>query len=407
METKKYSTEIWTGYFNLLKTIMGAGIVSYPLFFVEFGLVSAIVLSCLSAALAFSSLVILCECADYSNTADKTFSGALSSIFPSIAGIFNGIVFAKCFGVSVSYIVLLKPLLKDLLNKTGVSFLKDVSEYSIVAVYALVMFPICALKDLKSLRYTSLIGVIGVYICIIGSMYNYIVIREAGESMPETSLVRPPAYSWIGFAGQFVFSFTCHQNIFSIRANLRNRSKENMQAIIVLGIGTALLLYVLFGSVVYLSYGSNLEDNVFNSFIEGPVRKIVFLFYTVFLSCSFPLQIHPARDCVIEWMSGISRTVRGEETEMEKNGLFVRIFSTALIIILCAGLSMVPFSLSTIQSVIGGSASTVMCNIIPALCIMKIPRKKSFLEKAASVSLIGYGLLAFTGVFIKILGVNK
>lgn len=398
------STEIWTGYFNLLKTIMGAGIVSYPLFFVEFGLVSATVLSCLSSILAFSSLMILCECADFAETRDKTFSGALSSIFPGIAGMFNCIVFTKCFGVSVSYLVLLKPLLKDLLKKTDIRVLKDLSEYSIVVIYAILMFPICSMKDLKSLRYTSIIGVIGVCVCIVGSIYNYTVIRSSGNPMPDTSLVKYPAYSWLGFTGQFVFSFTCHQNIFGIRANLSDGSSGNMRYIILMGIGTSLFLYVLFGSVIYLSYGSKIEDNVFNSFIDGSVRSIVFVFYSIFISCSFPLQVHPARDCLTGWIDRMvqSLNIRRTESSKSKDNIAIRVFSTGIIILFCAILSLMPIELSTIQTVIGGSASTIMCNIIPALCIMKLPRSKSLFEKVSSISLIGYGVLAFTGIFIKI-----
>ncbi|KAI5190703.1 hypothetical protein NEMIN01_1168 [Nematocida minor] len=402
------SMEIWTGYFNLLKTIMGAGIVSYPLFFVEFGVVTATILSCFSSLLTFSSLMMLCECADYSKSKSKTFSSVLSKVWPNVAGMFNAVVFSKCFGVSVSYLVLLQPLLQYIFNLSSIQILHNMKYAHITLLYALIMLPICTMKDLRSLRFTSIIGVIGVYICIAGSIYNYVIIKESTPRMPATSLFNPPSYSWIGFAGQFIFSFTCHQNIFGIRANLTNPSIKSMRYIVALGLGTALLLYIIFGVVVYLSYGSSIEDNVFNSFIDGPVKRVVFIFYTIFISCSFPLQVHPARDCVTDWMAQIwPSTAVTKGTRPISNSTMCRIGSTAAIIALSASLSLLPVGLSTIQTAIGGSASSIMCNFIPAICLMKLPRKKTGVEKTCAILLVAYGLLAFTGVFIKIAGNRK
>ncbi|KAH9387211.1 uncharacterized protein NEMAJ01_2107 [Nematocida major] len=389
--------EMYTGYFNLLKTIMGAGIVSYPLFFVEFGIVTATVLSVAACALTFSSIVMLCKCAEYTESNGKTFTDVLGKIYPGLGSMFNWVVFTKCFGVSISYLVLLQPLLLYILNMANIQSLSSISTMQITFLYTLIMFPVCAMKDLKSLKYTSVIGVLGVCICVVASAYNYMRVHGLGGSASDTAMFRPPMYSWIGFAGQFVFSFTCHQNIFGIRASLSNPTIRKMKIISFFGLGTALVLYVVFGILVYMTYGNKIEDNVFSSFIDGSVKNIVFVFYTVFISCSLPLQIHPARDCLTEWILCFKWVGK-----QEKNKTMVRVFSTGAILFACAMLALIPMGLSTIQTAVGGSASAIMCNFLPAICFLKIPIRKTVIERMAAVALIAYGALAFTGVFIKL-----
>ncbi|KAI5133509.1 hypothetical protein NEAUS06_0597 [Nematocida ausubeli] len=385
-------SEFGAGYFNLLKTIMGAGIISYPLFFAKFGSVTATILSCVAALLTFSSLIMLCECADYAKSTDKTFSAALSKVWPEVASFFNVVVFVKCFGVSISYLILLQPMLAYLLNMTGLSIFQNMQKMQVIFLYALIMFPICSMKDLKSLRYTSMIGIIGVYVCIGGSIYNYIVTRSAVSTFPETPLFTAPTYSWIGMAGQFIFSFTCHQNIFSIRASLKEPSLKGMKYIVGAGLSTALSLYLIFGMVIYITYGSQIQDNVFGLFVDGHVKEMVYMFYTVFISCSFPLQVYPARDCLAEWISG----------RQSKNASITRVCCTGAIVLVASLISLLPVSLSTIQTAVGGSASAIMCNFIPAICIMKIPKSKSPVIMICAFFLMAYGILAVSGVFIKL-----
>ncbi|EIJ94358.1 uncharacterized protein NEPG_01026 [Nematocida parisii ERTm1] len=371
------TVELCAGYFNLLKTIMGAGIISYPMFFCTYGSITATVFSCIAAILTFFSLMMLCECADYANTRDKTFSAVLSKIWPGISGMFNVIVFVKCFGVSISYLVLLQPMLIYLLKMTGIVYLQNITKVQITLLYVLIMFPICTMKDLKSLRYSSMIGIFGVYICIAGSIYNYMLIRDnTPELMPNPPFFNYPSYKWIGSVGQFIFSFTCHQNIFSIRSSLTNPSSKNMKYITGLGIGTALILYVVFGFIIYMAYGDKTQDNIFVLFADGKIKNAVYIFYTLFISCSLPLQIYPARDCLVEWVS----------TRSNKNTFSIRVWCTGLLITAAALISLPKISLTTIQTVVGGTASTIMCNFIPAVCIMKIPRKKSYIEKNHSIS---------------------
>ncbi|KAI5189266.1 hypothetical protein NECID01_0461 [Nematocida sp. AWRm77] len=380
-------------YFNLLKTVIGSGIVSFPSLFAMFGVVPAVCFSAMSAVLTFFGLVMLCECASFYENKKTTFSGALENVWPGISRMFSAVVFVKCFGVSVSYLLIVQTFLLSIFK--NIPHVSSLSPGMVIALYGLVVIPLCAMKDLKSLRYTSVVGVIGVYVCICGGVYSLVqVARE--NALPPTQLFAPVSSGWLAKVGQFVFSFTCHQNIFSVRASLKNPTKRAMKHVISLVLSSALGLYLIFGAVMYKAYGDSIKDNALESFREGPVATGVFIFYIVLLTCSYPLQIHPARDCLCEWASGLFSI-------SEKHGTVLRAASTGLLVAMGILIVFSAVKLSTIQSVIGGTASTLMCNVIPSVCIMKLPRKKSLAEKTFAASLLVYGALAFTGVCVILL----
>ncbi|KAI5180556.1 hypothetical protein NEOKW01_0860 [Nematocida sp. AWRm80] len=385
------STGILSGYFNLLKTIIGSGIVTYPVLFATFGILPGIFFSLTAGILTFFGLLMLCECASFQGNNKKTFSSALEDVWPAVSKVFNVIVFAKCFGVSLSYLVLVKSHLEYLIkDRLEINIAK---EYLIV-VYALILLPICSMKDIKSLKYSSLLGLIGVGVFIGGAITNMILIRST-TGLAQVDWIRPPQLKWITRAGQLVFSFTCHQNIFSIRASLRSPTKNNIIKVIGPAIGSALSLYLLFGLVMYFACGSTVSDNAFASFTNGTVKDVVVVFYILLVSCSYPLQVYPARDCLSEWTS----TMIHPREEAQDT---IRILSTVVIIIAGLLISLIETQIDTIQTIVGGSASTLMCNIIPPICMLRLHKKKSFLDLLLVNLLLFYGLIAFLGVCIKL-----
>lgn len=382
--------EIYAAYFNLLKTIVGGGIVTFPSFFVTFGILPTVLFAMSAAALAFLGLLMLCDCARLAQSKEKTFSASLKIICPRIAKYFNAIVFVKCFGVSISYIMIVRSLMDSIAEiATG----KKAPTRMLISLFGICMVPICAMKNMKALRFTSMLGIIGVFLCVAGSLYN--LHRMRGEKgLPEIQIVKHPTTKWLSSVGQFVFTFTCHQNIFNVRAEIEHPTRKVMSKIIGLAIGTALFIYLFFGFIIYATYGDGVQNNVFMSFIDGKVKICVFLFYIILLVFSYPLQIYPSRECLTEWIM----YALGVEPKEEKRK-WIRIISAVLLIIATVSISLISQDIVKIQTLIGGTASTLMCNIIPVICIYLLDRKKTPLEIFASTSLIIYSFLSIASIF--------
>lgn len=102
----------------------------------------------------------------------------------------------------------------------GVPFLMDRNFW--ITAFMLAIIPLCFLKRLDSLKYTSLIALVSIGYLIILVVYHF-----AADVIPNRAPVR--VITWDGPISALsnlpvvVFAYTCHQNMFSIL----NEIKEN------------------------------------------------------------------------------------------------------------------------------------------------------------------------------------
>ncbi|KAI5186891.1 hypothetical protein NEHOM01_1780 [Nematocida homosporus] len=388
------ANDVVAAYFNLLKTIVGGGIVGFPMFFVVFGIVPTLVFSLISAVLTFFGLMMLCDCAEYTQSKEKTFSASLQKICPRLSVWFNAVVFVKCFGVSISYLITIKPLLAYLFSGL---LGRNVSPEILVICFGLGIIPLCIMRDLKSLRFTSVLGIFGALVCIVGSVLNFMTVRQSSNgSTPATYWAKTPEVNWIRSAGQFIFTFTCHQNIFGIRAEILTVTRNKMARIIAAALGSAMAIYLVFSTVIYFTYGDAIKSNVFESFVDGGVKYAIFVFYVALITFSYPLQIYPARDCLSEWIGTILG--KADSKVLSKKG--VRVLATLFLVVIGLGVAMFDIDITTVQSCVGGSASMLMCNVIPCISLYSLPRRKTPTELLVCSLLLIYGMLSLVGVYL-------
>ncbi|KAI5173996.1 hypothetical protein NEFER01_0535 [Nematocida sp. LUAm1] len=380
---------VLAAYFNLLKTIVGGGVVSFPLLFTVFGIVPTFLFSFLIAILTIFELSILCEAAKYSEKPEKTFTESLKGIYPRISGVFNIIVFVKCLGVSISYLITVKPLIVYLTKEI---FKTDISGATAVLFFGVFMFFICSMKDLKNLQFTSFLGLMGIIFCICGSIYNMVNLH--GTEAGNITYARSPSTAWIIASGQFVFSFTCHQNIFSVRSEIVNPTRKVLTGVILSSVFTGLCLYLTFGTITYLTYGDNVKSNVFETLDDGWFKIGITFFYTIILIFSYPLQIFPSRECLFQWTISIFNI--SDEKKNLRN--IIRVSSAFILIAVGVLVAFSSIDIAFLQSFVGSTASMVMCIIIPLMCFFKIPRKKHIWEFMFSALLMGVAALCLLGV---------
>lgn len=393
-----------SGCFNLVKTIVGGGLITFPYLNTQYAIVPTILLACIAAFFACVGLMLLCECGFFCKRRSTTFSSVMQEICPRMSSLLDVVVFLKCYGVSVSYLIILKSIIPLSLAAVvgGDPGWYDDRRNVILGVYLLLLSPVVLLKDLKSLRFTSLLGLVGAAVVILVALQSMVLAygRGAGGPGREIEYFRYPEANWLTHLGQFVFAFTCHQNIFGIMAGIPEPSAFKMGVVVVSSVSAAFAMYVSFGLIMYLTYGNSVKQNALESLPQGAPRTVAMAFYIVLISCSYPLQTHPARDCLVTMAASLKRALLkrlGREAAGGK-GEWLRILATAALVLTTYLISTTSISLSLIQAIIGGSASTVMCYIIPPLCYLSIPRKPSAFFLFSSAALMVGSLFAVVGV---------
>lgn len=364
-------------FITLLKTCIGSGALSFPYLFATYGIFTASILAIISGGFAVVGLILYINCAkEIGRNATLSEISKISMPYTKILVDFS--VFLKCFGVSLSYLIISKQLIPPIIHTL---FHYTIKPSYVLIVFLLLVGPFCYFDKLDKLKYTSLCGVISIIFVILATIYRY-----KYTDIPNNIIIyyiAPLSKSYLGGFGKFVFSFTCHQNIFAIYSEISNNSLPNMRKLIYLVALTALSLYLSFGYYNYLIYGQFVKDNIILNFPNDVLATIVRGLYVIVMGVSYPLQVNPCRVYLIK-MTNIQF----------KNEVRVAFLSTTLIILLTYFIAVSGMNLGLVYSIIGATASTLMCLIFPVLFYFNMD-----LERNIFLDILGYLSFLF-GIFV-------
>lgn len=100
---------------NIVNTILGAGMLSLPYTIAAWGMLPGQALIILSAAASIFGLYILTESARFTKGRNASFYALCLLTYPKTAILFDSAIAIKCFGVSITYLILVKQLMKQVM----------------------------------------------------------------------------------------------------------------------------------------------------------------------------------------------------------------------------------------------------------------------------------------------------
>ncbi|KAI5958473.1 hypothetical protein CANMA_004199 [Candida margitis] len=327
---------IKSGTINLLNTIIGAGILAMPYGLSTNGLLFGCILIICSSLTSSFGLYLQNKVAKYTGQRGSVSYFSLAQLtYPQFSIVFDSAISIKCFGVGVSYLV----VIGDLMPKIVETIAGDDAaanhpilmhrNFWISLFMAIVVAPLSYLKKLNSLKYTSFVALfsVGYLICLVIEKYIALSIHKQGNGngddnnnvglLAARSFIPVPAGSknidWIGPKSwsstlssfpMFVFAYTCHQNMFAIINELKPDAKDGSQTrqsnlIIRNAIATALISYLVVGILGYLTFGNDVNANIISMYPRESISSLIGrLCIVIMVSLSFPLQCHPCRGSI-------------------------------------------------------------------------------------------------------------
>ncbi|ELQ74753.1 Amino Acid/Auxin Permease (AAAP) Family, partial [Trachipleistophora hominis] len=345
--------EYLSGYVNILKTIIGSGILYIPMLFKSYGAISTFFLMCLSATLSMVGQIIFLYCNAFLNDRSTNITSLARESVPRTRFLVDFFVFFKCFGVSTSYLIIIRELIPNLIQTV---FGESVLARPKVALLIFLCFisPITYFRQLKNLKYTSSIGLIAISFILFFSMYNFI----KHGSLEHVTLYEPITIEWLKGLGTFVFAFTCHQNLISVQNEVVDNSPDRMKKIVYATTATSLVIYMVFGFTNYALYATNMHDNVLKSYPNDHITLFLHFLYVCVMGFSYPLQINPARVYMYNLL--------GFNTKKRNNNL-VHAVITTLLLASTYVLTITGLNLGEMYAFVGATASTMICLIFPLL----------------------------------------
>ncbi|CAL9737656.1 vacuolar amino acid transporter 6 [Monosporozyma servazzii] len=316
------SASIKSGVLTLLHTCCGAGILAMPFAFKPFGLIFGILIITFCGLCAFLGLLLQARVTRYiPQGSNASFFVLANEINPNLSVLFDVAIAIKCFGVGVSYLIVVGDLMPQIFQVfTENSWLLN-RDVHITLIMLFIISPLCFMKKLNSLRYASMVAISSVvYLCVLVIVHFIIPSNEITELKGNISYGFPKNEpSPLTTLPIFIFAYTCHHNMFSVINEQTKSGFYSTKFVAIYSIVLAYILYIVIGCSGYLTFGDNITGNIImlypNSW-SSTIGRIAIVFLVML---AFPLQCHPARASLHHVIHFIEKKFTNEATSVEPN----------------------------------------------------------------------------------------
>ena len=382
---------------NLLKSIIGAGILSLPLGMAAFGYVTGSFLMILAAVASWLGIYYYVVCASAVGRTSSPQEVAKLT-YPSVGIILDVAIILKCLGVALAYLLLIGEIMstfyKGIILTEGLNPSDSINQLlsdprAWILLFLVIVVPLSALKRIDQLKYTSFLGLMAVVYLTLLAMVNVFVSPIAPSE--DIYAFRSPDFKDLGRFGAFAFAFTCHQNVFPIYNELRDNSVFNMSALGFICIVISFMIYEVYGVFSYINYANVLaEKSMFYYYsTENVAFQIARILFALLLAFSYPLLALPIRQSAQRLLP------LHPEVQLRYANL-IHLLLTAFILVFTVGATMFQPDISNVIGLIGTMTSSVVCYIVPSIFYLKLTQGKPWrIARISAVALCTFGLFVF------------
>mmetsp|Transcript_6169 Transcript_6169/g.9667 ORF Transcript_6169/g.9667 Transcript_6169/m.9667 type:complete len:459 (+) Transcript_6169:33-1409(+) len=389
--------------FTLVVAIVGAGTLSVPFAIQQSGLLLGCGLFLAGACLAYFSLELLVISSELCGV--KSYKGIADALYGRRMGVFAQVaLLCNLYGTSISYIVASGTMISKVL---GVIF--DSSsiylgpKYVMAISTCLIILPLCLLRTMGALRYTSLLAVTCViYLALVVTvMYfdfcgNEEVVR-VGDSAEVVTCFWKSGGDPIVFANFdllrilntipiVVYAYTCHPNVLPMFMELQRPTRRRMVKVVGRAIGLACSIYVLLGVFGYLTFKDQLSMSDGN-FLNNDYHKNKFILIgaigmSLSVVLAVPLFVNAFRSNVFQLIHN------DDQLDPKTSSLSFHVCVSVGMVVAALLPAILIQDISKVFTVLGSTTNPVICYVLPSLFILRAaPSSMYKVEKFASVLL--------------------
>mmetsp|Transcript_40319 Transcript_40319/g.59256 ORF Transcript_40319/g.59256 Transcript_40319/m.59256 type:complete len:488 (+) Transcript_40319:83-1546(+) len=364
--------------FNLVKSIVGAGVLSLPAGIAAFGnapsalIPATILIAAIGAISAYTFSMIARVCAytganSYADAWDKTRGTSTAWIIAASSGL-------DCFLGNLSYSMILADTFKDLLASIGILTTRS---NALLGLTGVVLLPLCLVKNLSSLAPFSLLGIIGmlyttavIAIRFFGGAYA----APAGKFLPDLASHMQPSFGSTGAMGamspkslilicMLSTAYIAHFNAPKFYKELKNNTMKRFNKVVTSSFGISTALFAVVSAFGFLTFGSTCDGLILNNYSTKDLL-MSFSRFAVAISIvfSYPLLFVGTRDGLLD----MAKVPEDKRTNSLLNQLSV---GTLAII---TALAMKLTDLGFIASISGSLFGTALIFIFPTLMFRSI-----------------------------------
>lgn len=376
---------------NLVNTVIGSGVLGLPFAFKLSGLLLGNFFIFLVVILSIQSvkMIIVVEQAHRKPGVVSSYSSlARLSLGEWGVHLSDVMMVVNCFGAMTSYLIIIASFVNPIFSQTFNINLDDYRSY-VILISLLVLIPLSSLKNMESLKYTSVLAMVS--ICYLWGLVMY----RGGESLSKDSFNDCQQFgcSRLGnFDTGFLrtipiicFAFTCHMNVLPIFNELKDGSPAKFQMISASAQGFCALVYAAVASFGYMTFYECTKSNILNTFPDDDIAvTIARAGMTMTVTFSFPVLAYPA-------VQTIETALKVSFSYPKHVGILIVLVALAVIVAITVE------DVSLIFGISGSVAGTMLSFILPGLFFIKLDPNK---HQTSSLRIQAYLMVILGTVFM-------
>ena len=353
----------------MAKTMIGVGLLGLSCATAKCGWFLGLLLLFIAGAAAMFTLHLLNCMIMSSSKRHVSFYSISERVAPWCKLIVDIAIALKCFGVGTAYFQVYGSQLAQFIQAMNPSVNNVLSSFALRSIVILVgfvaMIPVCFRKRVSKTAVINVFGILGIsYIVLISIVYVEVDVGVTSV-WPVGTFAEITAKIPI-----FIFTFTCHQNMFLVGEDMADRTQKKLDAVAFLAelVGACLFIpalvcpYITYGSLVNSNFLESMGANV--EIGDSPAVLCGGLALAIAEISAFPLQLFPCRKSVIVLIS------RGRDLVGNQEKHFRRAV-TAIILIVTSIVAIFVTDLGITLSLVGIIGSNTICFIMPSFLYCK------------------------------------
>ena len=315
----------------VVKTTIGAGILNLPLIIKTFGIIGGSILTFVLCFIAITVAYYLGRCKEVT----QRYSYAIYSKL--VLGVAGTVLIKISLVVMLSTLAIVQLLVfGDVLKGLSLLFI-DINTKLLVVGIAIVLLPFMFQKDISGITNYAYFGIIALVIYYLSHVILFINKYSQNKIIFEKSMLYPNGTmkEIILCVGGYYNAFAFHMSFFSIYLPLKPRNTKTMMKSVTIGTITTSLIYLSYGVMFYLMYGSQISDSALkylqsdlfeayknNEMFIVIILVICFLSFLVNASISSMIHFYLFKSHFIGFIRFIlKKRLEKEKAEEDKKGI--------------------------------------------------------------------------------------
>ncbi|XP_034427357.1 putative sodium-coupled neutral amino acid transporter 7 [Hippoglossus hippoglossus] len=389
--------------FIVVNAALGAGLLNFPAAFnMAGGVTAGVMLQMFMLIFIITGLVILGYCSKVSN--EGTYQEVVRATCGKVTGVVCEVAIAiYTFGTCIAFFIVIGDQLDRLIavvahdaDNTGGFWYTD-RKFTIVVTAVLVILPLSIPKEIGFQKYASALSVMGTWYVTIVVIIKYIwPDKEVTPGYVPTS-----AASWTAVFNAMptiCFGFQCHVSCVPVFNSMSKKDLKPWGLVVTLGMIICLFVYTGTGVCGFLTFGSNVSQDVLMSYPPDDIAVAIARgFIVICVITSYPI-LHFCGRAVIE---GLWLRFQGEQVEVcVRREQKRRILQTLVWFVITLVLALFIPDIGRVISLIGGLAACFIF-VFPGLCLMQAKLSETDRRTASWHGLVIFGVvMVVIGTFI-------